>query len=91
MYVEYEGGGRGLTVIRRVFDGGEGSIRGGRVERSSERVSLALLDVGLDDDDVGGDALCAAIIAGGVSRGSRGCKGGKRNGVSVKVVELVGE
>jgi len=76
--LEDERGGRRLTVMRRVLDGGEGSMRGGRVERSRERVSLALLEMGLDDDDddVGGDAFCIAMIAGGVSRGSCGNKGG---------------
>lgn len=56
--------------MRRVLDGGEGSTRGGRVERSRESVSLALLEVGLDDDDgdVGGEASCAAMIAERVSR-----------------------
>ena len=49
-----------------MFDGGEGSIRGGRSERSSARLVLALLGVGLDDGDVGGDSLCAAMVAEGM-------------------------
>ena len=60
--------GSELTVIKSVFEGGEGSISGGSVERSSERFALGLLDVGLDDGDAGGDPLCVAMTAGGVVR-----------------------
>ncbi len=55
-----------------MFEGGEGSIRGGRLERLSERFVPALLDVGLDDGDVGGDALCAAMVAEGMRRATGG-------------------
>ena len=48
--------------MRSVFEGGEGSIRGGRLERSSERSVLGLFDAGLDDGDVGGETLCATIV-----------------------------
>ena len=52
-------------MIRRVFEGGDGSIKGGTVERSSESLDFALLDLGLDIGDVGGETLCAAILAEG--------------------------
>lgn len=55
--VEHCGKRPRLTVIRRVFDGGEGEIRGGRVERSRERgLSVASLS-GVDAAENGGDAL----------------------------------
>ena len=39
-----------LTVIRRVFEGGEGWLNGGRSERSRESGGdLLLLDEGLDE------------------------------------------
>lgn len=49
------------TVMRSVFDGGEGVINGGRAERSRESgvwVPLDIaVDVGLPDGEAGGD-LC---------------------------------
>ena len=54
-----EGGKAKPTVMRRVFDGGEGVISGGRAERSRESdVSVGFdieVDVGLSDGEVGGD------------------------------------
>ena len=48
--------------MRRVFEGGEGSTSGGRLERSRERSVFVLRDVGLDEGDVGGEALSAAMV-----------------------------
>lgn len=43
--------------MRRVFDGGEGVIKGGRAERSSESgVWVPFdVDVGLEGEEVGGE------------------------------------
>ena len=53
------GGKAKPTVMRRVFDGGEGVISGGRADRSRESgVSEGFdmeVDVGLADGEVGGD------------------------------------
>ena len=54
-------GGQGAkrTVMRRVFDGGEGGISGGREERSRESGVEMLcefaVEVGLVDGEIGGD------------------------------------
>lgn len=65
------------TVIRRVLDGGDGVMRGGKSERSSfmgdcglatlfEQRLLDKLDAGgvvvLSDDSAGGDDMMAAVI-----------------------------
>ena len=50
------------TVMRRVFDGGEGLINGGMVERSKDRGGLVALDCGLDWADVGGDTLAVGML-----------------------------
>lgn len=51
--------------MRRVFEGGEGEIRGGIAERSSERgVSVGFLP-GLDAADDGGEALRSDILMDG--------------------------
>ena len=47
--------------MRRVFDGGEGLIRGGIVERSRERGEVVPLDIGLDWADAGGDTFPVAM------------------------------
>ena len=47
------------TVIRRVFDGGEGVTSGGRADRSRERgvwVPFDMeVDIGLPEEEAGGD------------------------------------
>ena len=54
------------TVMRRVFDGGEGVISGGRAERSRESGVWVLsgieVDVGLPDGEAGGDVSWADIV-----------------------------
>lgn len=52
-------GRAGLTVMRSVFDGGEGVINGGRADRSSESgvwvPFVTDVDIGLEDGEVGGE------------------------------------
>ena len=49
-------------VIRRVFEGGEGDMRRGRAERSSERGVRVPLDSGLDFGDDGGETCESVMI-----------------------------
>lgn len=48
--------------MRRVFDGGEGLINGGIVERSRESGVLEVSDMGLDNGDAGGEVFCVTMI-----------------------------
>lgn len=43
--------------MRRVFEGGEGLMRGGKEERSIERGVRLAFDFGLDDGEAGGEAF----------------------------------
>ena len=51
-----------LTVIIRVFDGGEGWMRGGTAERSREKGVSVPFETGLEDGDVGGEVFCWAVM-----------------------------
>lgn len=51
----------GLTVMRSVFDGGEGETREGRDERSRERGVLEPLEAGDEIGEVGGE-LCSSFM-----------------------------
>jgi len=60
----------GGTVIMRVFEGGEGCVSGGRVERSRERGVGVLCVGGLAEGEVGGEDWEAGMVAmGGMVRG----------------------
>ena len=48
-------------VIRSVFEGGEGIIRGGTSERSRERGVRVPFDAGLESGDDGGD-WCRSVM-----------------------------
>lgn len=50
-----------LTVMSKVFEGGDGWIRGGRAERSIDIGLLVPLDLGLDCIDAGGEVLSAMM------------------------------
>lgn len=63
-------GGRGwrtetseLTVMSRVFEGGDGLIKGGIDERSRDSGVCVPLDAGLDDCEIGGEVLPFDMIA----------------------------
>lgn len=45
------------TVMRRVFDGGDGLIKGGIDERSRDSGVCVPLDAGLEDCETGGEVL----------------------------------
>lgn len=49
-------------MIIRVFDGGEGWIKGGTAERSRECGVSVPFETGLDDGEVGGEVFCWAVI-----------------------------
>jgi len=51
------------TVIMRVFEGGEGCVSGGRVERSRERGVCVLWVGGLPEGEVGGELWGAGMAA----------------------------
>jgi hypothetical protein len=56
--------GRGVsTVIMRVFEGGEGCVSEGRVERSRERGVGVLCVGGLAEGEVGGEVWGAGMVA----------------------------
>jgi len=71
------GGGGGTTVIMRVFEGGEGCVRGGKIERSRERGVGVLCVGGLAEGEVGGEVWGAGMAA----------VGGKINCVGAIVIE----
>ena len=48
--------------MSRVLDGGDGLMRGGNEERSSDSGVLIPFDAGLEAIDVGGDMFPAAIL-----------------------------
>lgn len=52
-----------LTVMRRVFDGGEGLIKGGTAERSSDIGVLVPRDSGLEGAEFGGEFELVAIAS----------------------------
>lgn len=54
---------RELTVMRRVFDGGEGLIKGGTAERSRDSGVLVPRDPGLEGDEFGGELVSIAIAS----------------------------
>ncbi len=56
-----------LTVMRRVFDGGDGLIKGGIDERSSDSGVCVPFDAGLEDCETGGESLSFAIVVAGSS------------------------
>lgn len=58
--------GEVLTVMRRVFEGGVGSIRPGRSERSSDREDgdRRVFDPVLDVREMGGVVKCSVCIVG---------------------------
>jgi len=49
--------------MMRVFEGGEGCVRGGRVERSRERGVGVLCVGGLAEGEVGGEVWGAGMVA----------------------------
>ena len=51
--------------MRRVFDGGEGLIKGGIADRSKDSGVLVLWDAGLNGgDEVGGEFVSVGIVSG---------------------------
>lgn len=51
-------------MIIRVFDGGEGWIRGGTAERSRERGVSVPFETGLEHGEVGGEVFGWVVMAG---------------------------
>lgn len=49
-------------VMRRVLEGGEGVMRGGREERSSVRGEVVAVEVGLVSAEVGGETVVFGIV-----------------------------
>jgi len=75
-------------VIKRVFEGGAGVIKGGRVDRSREKSGLAgvVVDFGEGGEEFGGDVISGVMAtcifkAGGVYMGG-GSSGEKFGGVN---------
>lgn len=64
-------------VIKRVFEGGAGEVRGGKELRSSERGDLGLLLPGDEVADVGGDT-CRVLV----------CRGGSCVATGISAVEV---
>lgn len=58
----YFGRGGGVTVIMRVFEGGEGCERGGREERSRQRGVEVLCVGGLSEGEAGGEFWAAGMV-----------------------------
>ncbi len=54
------------TVIRRVFEGGDGCIKAGRSERSSERGEFFPWDDRLEAREIGGVLGWSEAISGGL-------------------------
>ena len=52
-----------LTVMMRVFDGGEGIERAGNEERSSSRSGFMDFVWGVEVADIGGELGCTAILS----------------------------
>lgn len=48
-------------MIRRVFDGGDGLIKGGMDERSRESGVRVPFDAGLEDCEIGGEERSSAM------------------------------
>ncbi len=64
-----EGGREAHTVMRRVFEGGDGWIKGGMLDRSRERDVREGFWCGVDEGDSGGEAAilcCVGVVVGGV-------------------------
>lgn len=59
-------------MIIRVFDGGEGWIRGGTADRSRESGVSVPFEMGLEDGEMGGEVFCwADMVVGNISKGMR--------------------